>query len=100
VNNFTGHDQLSSYADDFHLYESDPNLDSSGQKLTDRLKLVFERASKKKLKIKPSKSHVTLFTSWTKEVNKHPPVFIDGTLIDLNKFPKQLGITFSACWFH
>jgi hypothetical protein len=48
-----------------------------------------------KLKVEPSKSHVTLFTPWTKEVNKHLKVYLDGVLLPLKKNPKQLGITFS-----
>jgi hypothetical protein len=74
---------LSSYAEDFYLYESAPDLDA----LTEQLRSVSACSVRKKLKIEPSKSHMTLFTPWTKEINKHPAVFIDGTLIALNKTP-------------
>jgi hypothetical protein len=84
VSDFLGENPLSSYADDFHLYESSPDLDTLGQKLTERLKKVSEWAAKKFLTIEPSKSHATLFTPCTREVNKHLEVYIDSTLIPLN----------------
>jgi hypothetical protein len=66
-----------------------------GRHLTEHLRSISAWAVRKKLKIEPSKLHVTLFAPWTKEVNKHPAVFIDGTLIALKKNPKQLDNTFS-----
>jgi hypothetical protein len=95
VNDFPGHSQLSSYADNFHLFASSPDLETLGRELTDQLKLVSEWASEKRLKIEPSKSHVTLFMLWTKEANKHPAVYLDGTLLALKKNPKQLRINWS-----
>jgi hypothetical protein len=39
---------------------------------------------------------VTLFTPWTKQVNHHPDVSIDGVRIPLCRSPKILGVTFDS----
>jgi hypothetical protein len=61
-----------SYADDFYLLETSPNLDTMGTNLTEHLKEVPAWSERKKLGIAPSKSPVTLFTPWNRELNYHP----------------------------
>jgi hypothetical protein len=84
-----------SYADNFYLLETFPNLDTMGTNLTEHLKEVSAWSERNKLDIAPFKSHVTLFTLWNREVNHHPHVLIDDTATPLNKYPKALGINFS-----
>jgi hypothetical protein len=84
-----------SYADDFYLLETSPKLDAMGTNITEHLKEVSAWSERNKLGIAPSKSHVTLFTPWNREVNFHPHVLINDTPIPLNKYPKALGINFS-----
>jgi hypothetical protein len=76
-----------SYADDFNLSESLPDIDSLGRNLTEHLKLVSEWAE-----IAPSKSTVTLFTPDKHQSNFHPQVYIGNTLLPLAKVVKHLGL--------
>jgi hypothetical protein len=84
-----------SYANDFYLLETSPNLNAMGTNLTEHLKEVSTWSERNKLGIAPSKSHVTLFTPWNREMNFHPHVLINNTPIPLNEYPKALGINFN-----
>ena len=44
--------------------------------------------------ISEAKSTATVFTSWTKEVNKELDTHINGKYIPTVKYPKVLGVTF------
>ena len=47
-----------------------------------------------KIVISEAKSTATVFTSWTKEVNKELDIRIYGKYIPTVKYPKVLGVTF------
>jgi hypothetical protein len=66
------------YADDFYLTESVSDINTLDPILTSHLKLVSEWAAKNKLSVAPSKSTVTVFTPWNREVNFDPHVEFEG----------------------
>jgi retron-type reverse transcriptase len=66
------------YADDFSLSESSSDVDALGPLLTHHLSVISKWAKDNKLEISAAKSHVTLFTPHTKEVNRDIVVTIDG----------------------
>jgi hypothetical protein len=74
------------------LLTSDSDLTSLGHKLQSSLDPVVEWACLKKLLIAPTKSQVTLFTPFTKQV----AVAIDGVNIPFCQTPKILGVTFDT----
>jgi hypothetical protein len=82
-----------SYADDFNLNESSPDLDTLGIRLTEHLVHVSKWAKENKLVIASAKSLVMHFTPWTEESNSVPAGFYKGTKLPLNKLPKTLRLT-------
>jgi hypothetical protein len=81
-----------SFADNFYLSESASDVNLLGPILTSHLKLVSEWAIKNKLSVAPSKSTVTVFTPWNREVNFDPKVEFEGTILPVVKYLKALGI--------
>ena len=61
--------------------------------MNDDLRQISDWARRKKFDLSPEKSTVTLFSSDPHQVNYHPQVFLDGSLIPLAKNPKILGVT-------
>ena len=82
-----------SYADDFHLSVSGPDVLSLGRELTQCLSRISQWAKENKLVIAPEKSSVTVFTPNTREVNMDPCVYLDGVLLPVDRRPKWLGFT-------
>jgi hypothetical protein len=79
VSDFSSHAQVNeSYADDFSLSESSSDVDALGPFLTSHLSVISKWAKDNKLEFSAAKSHVTLFTPHTKEVNRDTVVTIDG----------------------
>jgi ribonuclease P/MRP protein subunit RPP40 len=87
-------DLTESYADDFEVAESDPDIVTLSTALTDDLVHVSKWAAAKNLKIAPTKSSVTLFTPDRHQSHAHPQVYLDEELILLCRNPKILGVTF------
>lgn len=83
-----------SYADDVTVLASDKNFVEASNTLTEHLADVADFLDQRRLLISTSKSSVTLFTSDSAQYNIHPPVFIKGNRLRLEKFPKILGVTF------
>ena len=79
-----------SFADDFNVYTSDPDINVAVDKLNSDLSLISEWARDHDLQIAPSKSSVTLFTPNTHEHNVHPQVKIEE--------PADLGGVFGTVW--
>jgi hypothetical protein len=84
------------YADNFWECESSPDVTTLGLTLTENLTHVTKWWKDNKLSIAAKKSSVTLFTSWNKEVNYHPQVFLNGQSIPLNKNVIWLGQMLSS----
>jgi hypothetical protein len=84
-----------SYADDFHLSETGPDVPELGRKLTQHLTQISKWAKDNKLKIAPAKSVVTVFTPNTREANCDPGAYLDGVLLPVDRKPKWLGFTVS-----
>jgi hypothetical protein len=61
-------DILTSYADDLSILESDSDLEELNRKLQEIFAPIIDWASRKKLTIAPSKSQVTLFSPWNKQL--------------------------------
>ena len=80
------------YADDFYLTESASDVNTLGPILTAHLELISQWAVKNKLSIAPSKSSVTIFTPWNREVNFDPRTEIDGDILPVEKNIKALGV--------
>jgi hypothetical protein len=87
-----------SYADDIGEMESDVNPVVIAEKLQPCVDAVSSWAESKNLRLAADKSHITLFTPWTKEVNVHPQVTINGSVIPLKKSVKWLGVTVDSLW--
>ena len=99
-----------SFADDFNIYASDPDIDVAVDKINHDLKLISDWAADLDLQIAPSKSTVTLLTPNTHEHNVHPQVRIEeplelggvfGTVlvnrvILLEQQPRILGVKFDT----
>jgi hypothetical protein len=84
-----------SYADDFHLSESSPDVAALGRNLTEHLDKILKWCEDNKMSISAEKSYVTLFTPNTREANCDPNVFLGGQPIPVDKKPKWLGFTIS-----
>jgi hypothetical protein len=85
-----------SFADDIDQMESGPDLDQICTKLNLDLSATVSWSKEKNLVLAPSKSQVTLFTPDTKQVNVHPQIFIDGTLVPLCRNLRYLGSDFDT----
>ena len=88
--------KLIQYADDISIYAVGRDIKQISKQITDFTVSVVEFLEERALEISPTKSTVTLFTPWNKEVNVTPPVSIKGTQIKLERDPKILGVTFST----
>jgi hypothetical protein len=80
-----------SFADNFHLTESSPNIETLNTNLTEDLKEVDQLSEKNKFAISPEKSSVTLFTPWNREINHDLEVFLGDALIPVVQKLKHLG---------
>jgi hypothetical protein len=80
-----------SFADDFYIGESAPDLASLTSALNDDLALVEAWADAKKLTIAPEKSSILLLTPDPHQSKTQLQVFYKGSLVPLNKNPKYLG---------
>ena len=86
--------KLIQYADDISIYAVGRDIKQISKQITDFTVSVVEFLEERALEISPTKSTVSLFTPWNKEVNITPPVSIKGTQI--KRDPKILGVTFST----
>ena len=77
----------SSYADDFHVGESSPDLSLLTSALSEDLRQIESWADEKNLSIASNKSSITLFTPDPAQAQ------FKGDVIPINKYPKILGIT-------
>ena len=84
------------YADDISIYAVGRDIDQLSRDITDFTKLVVSYLEERALEISPTKSTVTLFTPWNREVNLVPPVKIKGVQVKLDRDPKILGVYFSS----
>ena len=82
-----------SYADNFTILESSPELQELEHKLSVDMTAISQWAEQNNFKIPLSKSQVTLFTPDTHQSRYHPQVHVNGDLIPLEKTPKTLGVT-------
>ena len=82
------------YADDGHVAESSSDVDEIATALNAAADEISAWASLNGMSVSAPKSTVTLFTSWTKQVNHQLPVTMDGTQVPTEKNPKLLGVVF------
>lgn len=81
-----------SFADDFTIAASDPDLKSIKIKLNADMKSIAKWADRKHLKISSGKSQVILFTPNSREHKGQPKIFYKGELIPVVNSMKILGI--------
>ena len=81
------------YADDYTLIASGVDIDEVEVRLNDDLALIADWARRKRLTLAPDKSTVTLFTADSHQYNYHPRIYLNGSLIPLERNPKILGVT-------
>ena len=84
----------SSYADDVHAAVSAVDVGQAAAALSRHASDVGAWAEERQLRISPSKSHITLFTSDTHQSYLDPHVTLNGSLLPLERHPKILGVTF------
>jgi hypothetical protein len=84
---------LSSFADDFSVAASCPNIQVLEEALNADMVNIAARAARKKMSISSDKSKVTFFTPYTKEFNVKPQIYYQGSLIPVTNIIKILGLT-------
>ena len=86
--------KLVTYADDSTVMGSGKKPDLVCAKINKYLEVVNNWFKDRNLYISPAKSSVTIFTTWSNEVNKELPIVIDGTKVPTVQNPKILGLIF------
>jgi hypothetical protein len=74
--------------------ESDSNLSELDWKLQASLDSVVDWSDCKRLTIAPTKSLVTLYTPWNRQMKVHPNISINGVPVPLDPYIKWLGVNF------
>ena len=82
------------FADDIHGAAANPDTTVVANSLNEKAGELAVWAENNGMTISAQKSSVTLFTPWTKQVNEVLPVFIEGTQVPMEKYPKLLGVKF------
>ena len=83
---------LFSYADDCQALSAGPIINDVCDTLNPYLNTLFEWFKTMKLEISPEKSTATLFTTWSNEVNRDLPIYINGEKVPTERHPKILGV--------
>ena len=83
-----------SYADDFTVSATAEATSEATATLAARAAEVEQWASDRALQISTQKSTVTLFSTYTHELNTHPTIPFNNSSLPLEKRPKILGVTF------
>ena len=86
-------DLHTSYADDFTAAAASPSIPETAERLTDHAADVAAWAEDRGLTISLAKSHVTLFTSDSRQFRLDPGVSLGGDPLPLCRNPKILGVT-------
>ncbi|XP_046803859.1 uncharacterized protein LOC124419270 [Lucilia cuprina] len=88
--------QIISYADDCSILATGNSIDDLCGLINSYLCDLSSFFHLRNLKISPTKSSATLFTTWTKEVGLELDVTVDGEKIPTVNHPKILGVTFDS----
>ena len=86
------------FADDFHTAAVSPDLDVISGTLNVAAGEMVAWAKENEMTISAPKSTVTVFTSWTKQVNAQLDVEIEGVAVPTEKNPRLLGVIFDPTW--
>ena len=86
------------YADDISVYMTAISIDTAVTAINSYVPALLEFLKERELLVSAEKSTVTLFTPNNKEVQTHPQIFVDGTLVKLEREPKLLGVTFDTMY--
>ena len=81
-----------SYADDFTIFTSSSNLQEMETELNNDANTIHQWILNKKLAISVTKSHTTVFTNDSSQLNHHPQVKYKDDLVPVSKNPKILGV--------
>ncbi|XP_037827577.1 uncharacterized protein LOC119615640 [Lucilia sericata] len=88
--------QIISYTDDCSILATGNSIDDLCSLINSYLCDLSSFFHLRNLKISPTKSSGTLFTTWTKEVGLELDVTVDGEKIPTVNHPKILGVTFDS----
>ena len=86
------------YADDLSVYMVGTDLDSMTETINGYATSLTDFLSERELLVSPEKSTVTLFTPASSEMNIHPQVYVQGTLVKLEQRPVLLGVKFDTMY--
>ena len=88
-----------SYADDFHGAEQAVSPQDIATGLSSAAAELSAKAEEHGLSLSAPKSTVTLFTPWSREYGRLPPVTLDGEQIPQVNNPKLLGVVFDPMFY-
>jgi hypothetical protein len=91
-----GNVHLVSYADDFTIFATGPNVPALEREVNEYLVTLAAHLLALKLELSSTKSTATLFTPDTNQYRHIPSIVINGSRIPLDKTPKILGVTFDT----
>ena len=86
------------YADDNHAADSDVDPAIIASNLSRAANNLAASAGALDMDISPAKSSVTLFTPWTRQYGRLPPVSIGADVIPQDNCPKLLGVILDPTW--
>ena len=87
---------LVQYADDISVYSSGVSIERLSAAIKNYIPSLLAFLEERELIVSPEKSTVTLFTPDTHEFNIHPKIYVNQTLVKLDKEPKLLGVNFDT----
>ena len=86
------------YADDNHAADSDVDPAVITSNFSRAANNLAASAGALDMDISPAKSSVTLFTPWTRQYGRLPPVLIGADVIPQDNCPKLLGVILDPTW--
>ena len=82
------------YADDNHAAASSSDIHVVADQLSAAANEMATRAAEVGMSLSAPKSTATLFTPWTAQFNRLPPILVGGVPAEATRHPKLLGVTF------
>ena len=90
--------QVVQYADDISIYATGNPIPRLAETINKYIPAVLNFLEERELKVSPTKSTVTLFTTDTKEFNIKPSIYMNNVEVPHEQTPKLLGVTFDTMY--